>query len=152
MALSRKNWNYIIMASSVFMISVLSFLDDKTAQIPNDAVPLFDKQSTLQQLQLNGVWLANQDGKWQCQASVLNCQEWSQAWLNIKVSPLASKPSVSSNAITLVIAIKNTSEAQTWQYFPVEGLLQSSNLNWYLIPPSLRINLQPIVAIQTNSN
>lgn len=56
MALSRKNWNYIIIGASVFMIAVLSFIDNKTAQVPDTTVALFDPQLPLVQLHLDDIW------------------------------------------------------------------------------------------------
>lgn len=146
MALSRKNWNYIIIGASVFMISVLSFINDKTANIPDDAVALFDPQLPLMQLHLDNMWLSKKGDHWWCHDRVINCQQWAQAWQNISVSPLATQPEHSSREQTLTIAINNIHTAQQWRYFPEDGLLQSSNLNWYQIPPSLRAGLQPILA------
>ncbi|AZG71350.1 hypothetical protein [Shewanella livingstonensis] len=151
MALSRKNWNYIIIGASVFMIAVLSFINDKTANAPDDAVALFDSQLPLKQLHLDDIWLSLQDGQWQCHAQVLNCQQWAQSWQNISVSPLQKQPEHSLKEQTLTIAINNVHTAQQWRYFPNEGLLQSSNQNWYQVPPSLRANLQPILAVAPQS-
>ncbi|MEH6463835.1 MAG: hypothetical protein V7771_07925 [Shewanella psychromarinicola] len=151
MALSRKSWNYIIMGASIFMIAVLSFINDKTANVPNDTVPLFDPQLPLKQLQLDGIWLSQQDGLWQCHSQVLNCQQWAQSWQNISVSPLTDPPEHSLKEQKLSIAIDNMQTAQLWRYFPNEGLLQSSKQNWYQVPPSLRVELQPILAIPSQS-
>ena len=147
MALSRKNWNYIIIGASLFMIAILSFINQKTANVPDDAVPLFDKQLPLKQLQLDDLWLTQKDDQWQCHQQVLNCQQWAQAWQEINVSPLAAEPSHGDKEQTLIIAIDNMQTAQMWRYFPVEGLLQSSSKHWYQVPPSLRADLQPILAI-----
>ncbi|MBO1897887.1 hypothetical protein HNW13_019285 [Shewanella sp. BF02_Schw] len=151
MALSRKNWNYIIIGASVFMIAVLSFINDKTANVPDDTVPLFDPQLPLKQLQLDGIWLSQQDGRWQCHSQVLNCQQWALSWQNISVSPLKKQPEHSLKEQALSIAIDNMQTTQLWRYFPNEGLLQSSSQNWYLVPPSLRAGLQPILAIPPQS-
>lgn len=151
MALSRKKWNYIIMGASVFMIAVLSLINDKTANVPSDTTPLFDQQLPLKQLQLGDYWLALQNDKWQCKLQVLNCQEWAQAWQTIRVSALTTEPSHSNKVQTLTIAIDNMQTAQKWRYFPNEGLLQSSNKNWYQVPPSLRAKLQPILAVPSQS-
>ncbi|WP_137224349.1 hypothetical protein [Shewanella sp. MEBiC00475] len=151
MALSRKKWNYIIMGASLFMIAVLSLINDKTAKVPSDAVPLFDQQLPLKQLQLNDHWLTLHNDQWQCQPQVLNCHKWAQAWQTIKVSPLSTEPSHDNKVQTLTIAINNMQAAQKWRYFPNEGLLQSSNNNWYQVPPSLRAELQPILAVPSQS-
>jgi|TARA_R110002126_G_scaffold33939_8_gene105696 hypothetical protein len=151
MALSRKSWNYIIIGASVFMIAVLSFINDKTASVPADAVALFDSQMPLKQLHLDDIWLSQQDGQWQCHQQVLNCQQWAQSWQNISVSPLKTEPEHSLAEQTLTIAINHVHTAQQWRYFPNEGLLQSSNQNWYQVPPSLRADLQPILAVPSQS-
>jgi len=151
MALSRKNWNYITIGASVFMIAVLSFINDKTATVPNDIVPLFDQQLALQQLQLDEHWLTRHHDRWQCHSQVLNCQKWAQAWQTIRVSPLTAAPAHSNKGQTLTITINTVPEAQIWRYFPAEGLLQSSRQHWYQVPPSLRVELQPILAIPSQS-
>lgn len=151
MALSRKKWNYIIMGASLFMIAVLSLVNDKTANVPNDTAPLFDQQLPLKQLRLNEHWLSLNNDQWQCQQHVLNCQQWAQAWQTINVSPLKTTPSHSEKMQTLTIAIGNVQNAQVWHYYPSEGLLQSSNKNWYQVPPSLRNELQPILAVSSQS-
>ncbi|MGX9463023.1 hypothetical protein ACWXWU_17560 [Shewanella sp. A14] len=150
MALSRKRWNYIIIGASIFMIGVLSLINDKTANVPNDTVPLFDQQLPLKQLQLDEYWLTKRNQHWQCHQQVLNCQQWAQAWQAIKVSPLSTAPSHGNKEQTLTIAIDNVQTAQMWRYFPNEGLLQSSSQRWYKIPPSLRADLQPILAITSS--
>ncbi|MCT8988402.1 hypothetical protein [Shewanella phaeophyticola] len=151
MALSRKNWNYIIIAASVFMISVLSFIDDKTANVPDDVVALFDPQLPLVQLHLDDIWLSKKEDKWWCHEQVLNCQQWAQAWQNINVSPLTVEPEHGSNEQIVTIAISNIHTAQQWRYFPDDGLLRSSNQNWYQVPPSLRAELQPVLNVPSQS-
>ena len=151
MALSRKKWNYIIMGASLFMIAVLSLINDKAANVPSDTTPLFDQQLPLKQLQLNDHWLSLHNDQWQCQQQVLNCQKWVQAWRTIRVSPLNTTPPHSNKMQTLTITIDNVQNPQVWRYYPREGLLQSSNKNWYQVPPSLRAELQPILAVPLQS-
>ncbi|WP_445773115.1 hypothetical protein [Shewanella sp.] len=152
MALSRKNWNYIIIGASVFMIAVLSFIDNKTAQVPDTTVALFDPQLPLVQLHLDDIWLSKKGDEWWCHEQVLNCQQWAQAWQTISVSPLTAQPKHGDNEQILTIAISNIHTAQQWRYFPDEGLLLSSSQNWYQVPPSLRADLQPVLAIPPQSN
>ncbi|QIR15950.1 hypothetical protein [Shewanella aestuarii] len=92
MALSRKKWNYIIIIASVMMISVLSFITNKTSDMPNSALPLFDEALPLKQLQLNSQWLQHKQGNWRCAETVLNCQQWAQAWQNLVISALKDEP------------------------------------------------------------
>ncbi len=151
MALSRKNWNNIIIFSSLMMIAILTLLNDKTADLPSDAHPLFDEQSPLAQLQVNEIWLSK-GSQWQCHESVLNCQVWANAWSQIQLSPVADQQALfehdnADKPLELVILIADNSQAQTWYWYQHQGLLKSSANNWYLIPPSLREALNPIIKI-----
>ncbi|MBR9728634.1 hypothetical protein ACFOD0_10805 [Shewanella intestini] len=155
MALSRKKWNNIIIAASVIMISLLSYLDRKTQQLPDDALPLFDDASPIAQLQLNNVWLKHQPNnaskQWQCATTVLNCQLWAQAWQQIYVSPLSQAPQLTDTPKELLIQVTSSPQVQRWQFFVRHGLLKSASGNWYQIPPSLRDNLLPIIDLSAKS-
>lgn len=153
MALSRKKWNNIIIIAAIVMISVLTFLDEKTAQLPEDASALFDDSAPLAQLQLNGVWLNRTDvtANWQCDLKVLNCQQWAEAWQQVKISPIATPEApISATPKKLVIQIQSHPQAQVWQYISEYGLLSSPAGNWYEIPPSLRSALQPVITAEPN--
>ena len=145
MALTRKQWNNIIIIACVFMVAVLTFIDKKTNNVPSDAQLLFDDNAPLAQLQLDGLWLHKQASKWSCDTKVLNCDEWANAWQTIRVSPLAAAPETTDAPQELVIQIADISDFQLWIYFPKEGALKSPAGNWYLVPPSLRATLQPIL-------
>ena len=145
MALTRKQWNNIVIIACIFMVAVLTFIDKKTNNVPSDAQLLFDDNAPLAQLQLDGLWLHKQASKWSCDTKVLNCDEWANAWQTIRVSPLAAAPETTDAPQELVIQIADISDFQLWIYFPKEGALKSPAGNWYLVPPSLRATLQPIL-------
>ncbi|SIR33971.1 hypothetical protein SAMN05421840_11654 [Shewanella morhuae] len=145
MALTRKQWNNIVIIACIFMVAVLTFIDKKTNNVPSDAQLLFDDNAPLAQLQLDGLWLHKQASKWSCDTKVLNCDEWANAWQTIRVSPLAAAPETTDAPQELVIQIADISDFQLWIYFPKEGALKSPAGNWYLVPPSLRAKLQPIL-------
>ncbi|SUI88254.1 hypothetical protein [Shewanella morhuae] len=145
MALTRKQWNNIVIIACIFMVAVLTFFDKKTNNVPSDAQLLFDDNAPLAQLQLDGLWLHKQASKWSCDTKVLNCDEWANAWQTIRVSPLAAAPETTDAPQELVIQIADISDFQLWIYFPKEGALKSPAGNWYLVPPSLRAKLQPIL-------
>lgn len=148
MALPRKKWNNIIIIAAIAMISILTFLDKKTAQLPDDASALFDESAPLAQLQFDGVWLNRTDiaADWQCDLKVLNCQQWAEAWQQVKISPIATPESpISATPKKLIIQIQAHSQAQVWQYITEYGLLSSPAGNWYEIPPSLRGALLPVI-------
>lgn len=149
MALSRKKWNTIIILASAMMIAVLTFIDSKTTQLPADAMPLFDSELPLKQLQINAQSFVNNQGLWQCSDNVLNCKQWVAAWKSIAISALKTEPVHTSSAIKIILSIENIDEAQVWLLFAEEGLLQSPSFNWYQIPPSLRTDLLPIVNVQS---
>lgn len=133
------------------MIAILTLLNDKTAKLPSDAHPLFDEQSPLAQLQINGLWLSK-GSQWQCHESVLNCQVWANAWSQIQLSPVADQQALfehdnADKPLELTILIANNDQGQTWDWYQNLGLLRSSASNWYLIPPSLREALNPIITI-----
>ncbi|NKF52043.1 hypothetical protein G3R49_15880 [Shewanella sp. WXL01] len=147
MALSRKKWNYIIIAASIMMISVLSYLDNQST-IPNDALPLFADDTPLVQLQLDEVWLKQQQGQWLCDSKVLNCQQWAKAWQNIKVSPMTFQAddfvAEGEQRQSLTIKIEQH-QVQQWTLYPEQGLIQTQAGSWYQIPPSLRPELIPVI-------
>ena len=47
MALTRKQWNNVIIVACVFMVAVLTFMDNKTNNVPSDAQLLFDDNAPL---------------------------------------------------------------------------------------------------------
>ncbi len=145
MALTRKQWNNIIIIACIFMVAVLTFIDSKTSHIPNDAQRLFDDNAPLAQLQLDGIWLHKKASDWECAPKVLNCDEWAKAWQNLKVSPLSAAPEHTESPQELVIQIVDIVQTQLWVYFPTQGNLKSPAGNWYQVPPSLREGLQPIL-------
>ncbi|NRB22336.1 hypothetical protein [Shewanella sp.] len=154
MALSRKKWNNIIILASIMMISILTLLDKQTAKLPDDAQPLFDDNSPLVQLQLDTLWLNKGSKVWQCHPDVLNCQSWAKAWSEIHLSALAQSidfPAAIDDHLNkpraqrLVIQIADKQQPQLWQFYPKQGLLESPAENWYLIPPSQREALSPII-------
>ncbi|AQS35385.1 hypothetical protein Sps_00165 [Shewanella psychrophila] len=147
MALSRKKWNNIIILATIMMISVLTLLDNKTANFPDDASPLFDEDSPLTQLQLDKLWLNKGTFSWQCHPNVLNCQSWAEAWSHIHLSPLGQPLGAADNELAqkVVIQIANKSQPQLWKFFATSGLLESPANNWYQIPPSQREALTPII-------
>lgn len=157
---TRKKWNNVIIIVSILMISILTFVDNRTKQLPNDAYPLFDAQSPLEQLQLPTYWLVKAADNWRCQQQVLNCQEWAQAWSGVHLSPLspttakeliAQIESAPSNIPTLVtIKIVNQAQIQQWHWYQQTGILVSSADNFYQIPPSQRSALIPIISITPN--
>ncbi|UJF22349.1 hypothetical protein [Shewanella sp. OMA3-2] len=149
MALSRKKWNTIIILVTAIMITVLSFINSKTEQVPVDAMPLFDSSLPLKQLHINKQWLADSQGQWQCSDGVLNCQKWAAAWQNIAITALQVDPIHTSKPIKVAFAIANIDEPLVWQLFTEEGLLLSPGGNWYKIPPSLRADLLPIIKVKS---
>ncbi|MBB1268433.1 hypothetical protein [Shewanella sp. SR44-3] len=148
MALARKQWNNILIAASVFMIAVLSFMDKQTEDIPSDTSALFDEHNKLAQLQLSGIWMSHSQGEWRCDESVLNCHQWTQAWANVQVSPIAPPPALNYKPQELLLAIEHSTEPQVWLLYSHEGLLKSPANNWYQVPPSLRKNLDPILSLE----
>ncbi len=129
------------------MISILTLLDNKTSQLPDDAAPLFDDNSPLSQLQLDDLWLNQGNTNWQCHPSILNCQTWAEAWSHIHLSPLSQQLDVEDKGLAqkVVILISGKTEPQLWYFFAQPGLLQSPANNWYQIPPSQREALTPII-------
>lgn len=129
------------------MISVLTFLNDKTAKIPEDAVPLFDENSPLTQLQLDDLWLNKGSVNWQCHPQILNCPSWADAWNRIHLSPLHQvfDDGELGQSQKVVIQIANNAQPQQWRFFAKSGLLESPAKNWYQIPPSQREALIPII-------
>ncbi|MCG9697966.1 hypothetical protein [Shewanella sp. Isolate11] len=151
MALSRRKWNNIIILASVSMVAILTFLDNHTPNIPEQAQPLFDKAAPLYQLQYNDLWLSQGGFSWHCEASVLNCDEWGEAWSNILVSPIEKLIPPESTPHELVIQIELVATPQLWLMYPQQGLLKSPAGNWYQIPPSLRGALDPILDAKQNN-
>lgn len=151
MALTRKQWNNIIIVACAFMVAVLTFIDKKTSHIPSDAQRLFDDNAPLAQLQLDGLWLNKRASNWECDTRVLNCDEWAKAWQTIRVSPLTAAPQTTDNPQELVIQLVDIRHAQLWLYFHNEGALKSPAGNWYQVPPSLRAKLQPILDAKSAS-
>lgn len=145
MALARKQWNNIIILACVFIIAVLTFMDKQAQNVPSDAQRLFDDNAPLAQLQLDGIWLHKQASSWECDLQVLNCKQWVKAWQSLRVSPLGDAPQPAGKAQELVIQITDIRQSQRWIYFPDEGVLKSPAGNWYIVPPSLRADLQPIL-------
>ncbi|WP_299796888.1 hypothetical protein [uncultured Shewanella sp.] len=157
MALSRRKWNNVIIIASVLMITILTLLDDKTSQLPDDAHPLFDDVSSLAQLQMNELWLNRGSSNWQCHPKVLNCQAWGEAWSKIQLSPLPDQQGLiesdtASRPKELLIVIASNEQAQPWSWYEKLGLLKSPANNWYLIPPSQREALSPVIKIGTTKN
>ncbi|MCL1142762.1 hypothetical protein [Shewanella gaetbuli] len=150
MALSRKKWNTIIIIASAMMIAVLSFINQKTEHMPTDVMPLFDSNLPLKQLQISNQWFASSQQKSQCSNDVLNCQNWVDAWQNITVSAIQTEPVHRSIPIKITLVIGNIDQPQVWLLFVDEGLLQSPGFNWYVIPPSMRADLIPIVNVQSD--
>ncbi|MFQ6372097.1 hypothetical protein [Shewanella sp. YIC-542] len=148
MALSRRQWNNIIIVASVVMVGLLTLLDKHTHDTPKATVPLFDNGAQLQQLQLAGIWMArNGQGAWQCDEKVLNCQQWVNHWLQIRVSPLLEAPPQDAFGKPQELLLQLTDhEAQVWLLFAEHGLLKSAAGNWYQIPPSIRTSLQPLLS------
>ncbi|MGL5360014.1 MAG: hypothetical protein ACRDBI_09930 [Shewanella sp.] len=144
MALSRKQWNNIIIFACLFMVALLTFMDNKTRNIPSDAKRLFDDNAPLAQLQQDGLWLHRGASAWECAPEVLNCEEWANAWQTVQISPLAS-PSLAEHPQEIIIQIVDILDPQRWLYFPLDGALKSPAGNWYQVPPSLRSQLQPIL-------
>lgn len=146
MAISRKRWNNIIIICAIMMIAVLNLLDQKTADVPDDAYALFDQEAPLAQLQLNKAWLHITADKQQCAPMVLNCETWIRAWQNVQVSPLTQQPEAAKAETpkTLVIQVQDRPQAIQWNLYENQGLLESQSGNWYQIPPSLRADLKPI--------
>jgi hypothetical protein len=148
MPLARKQWNNILIAASVFMIAILSFINQKTDEIPGDVTALFDEHNKLAQLQLSGIWIDNNLGDWRCDESVLNCRQWAQAWANVQVAPLDTLPKLTYKPQELLLGIEHMPDPQVWLFYSHEGLLKSPAGNWYQVPPSLRKNLAPILSLE----
>ncbi|MCL1067302.1 hypothetical protein L2735_10850 [Shewanella olleyana] len=149
MALSRKKWNNILIIACVFMVAVLTFIDSKTNKMPDDAHALFDEQNQLTQLQFSGIWLNKSDSTWGCKETVLNCQPLAKAWSELAISAInmtEEELEQLPTPLSLSIAINHQQQAQHWQYYPQQGLLQSAAENWYQIPPSLRSDLIPVIS------
>lgn len=68
-----------------------------------------------------------------------------EAWKNIMISPQGYSPAVDSVPHQLQIQVGDINEPQSWWFYAQEGLLKSPAGNWYLIPPSLRQALTPII-------
>ncbi|MCL1038786.1 hypothetical protein L2750_16780 [Shewanella submarina] len=145
MAMSRRKWNNIIIIACLMMIGTLTILDNRTKQLPEDALSLFDDNAPLTQLQMQGEWLNKGESGWQCASQVLNCAEWSKAWAELKVSALAQSPELFSSPKELMIQVATSPDGLVWQFYPEQGLLKSASGNWYEIPPSLRHDLEPII-------
>lgn len=154
MALSRRQWNNILIIASIVMVGLLTLLDKHTRDTPKETVPLFDAQAQLAQLQLSGMWMArNARDEWQCDPQVLNCQQWVDSWLHIRVSPLLAAPAPDNKAKPQELLLQlSDREAQIWLLFPETGLLKSAAGNWYQIPPSLRPALLPLLNAQPQSH
>lgn len=157
MALSRKKWNNVIIIATVLMITILTLLDDKTSQLPEDAHPLFDHTSPLAQLQVNELWLNKGRSSWQCHPKILNCQVWAKAWSEIQLSPLVEQQELLEHSSAeapkeVIIVIANSEQAQPWSWYEKLGLLKSPANNWYLIPPGQREALSPVIKITATSN
>ncbi|WP_394202756.1 hypothetical protein [Shewanella waksmanii] len=143
---SKRKWNNIIIIASIIMVSVLTLLDRKTAKLPDNAVALFDKSAPLTQLQFDDYWLDGGGFRWQCDERVLNCQQWAEAWKQVMISPQGFPPAVESTPHQLQIQVDDIKEPQSWWFYAAEGYLKSPAGNWYLIPPSLRQPLSPIIS------
>ncbi|MCZ4339124.1 hypothetical protein [Shewanella colwelliana] len=146
MALSRKKWNNIIIFASIFMVAILTLLDNEREKLPDDAQPLFDDAAPLQQLQYDDFWLSEAGFSWQCEASILNCDEWANAWSKVQISPIEKLIPPESTPHELVIQIQDIATPQLWLFYRQQGLLKSPSGNWYQIPPSLRASLNPIIS------
>ncbi|WP_025822855.1 hypothetical protein [Shewanella marina] len=146
MALSRRNWNNIIIFCSVAMVATLSFLYEKTDHLPDNSQVLFDAQAPLAQLEQNDWWMAHRDNNWLCSSDIKNCPIWVEAWRNVHVSIVEHPTLPTEPPQHLTITIKDIPHSQHWQYYPDAGLLQSANGAWYLVPPSLRAGLIPETA------
>ncbi|WP_417762434.1 hypothetical protein [Shewanella sp.] len=147
MAISRRRWNNIIIIASAIMIGVLTLLDHYTHRTPSSSEPLFDQQHPLTQLQLAGIWMAqDEQGQWQCDEQVLNCAAWSQHWQQLRVSALEQAPqqTPAERPEELLLQV-GKQQSQIWLLYPAVGLLKSKAGNWYQIPPSLREGLLPLV-------
>ncbi|QSX37392.1 hypothetical protein [Shewanella sedimentimangrovi] len=144
MALTRRQWNNTIIIASLLMVSVLTVLDRRTSQVPSGTSPLFDAKVPLTELQLDGVWLSRGDDGWHCDPQVISCSDWADAWLQLEVSPLSEAPAETKQPRELLLRIANQSEGQVWLLF-ADGLLKSPAGNWYLIPPSRRESLEPVL-------
>lgn len=143
------------------MISILTLLKNKTATLPDDALPLFDNNSSLVQLQLDTLWLNKGSKAWQCHPDILNCQSWAKAWSEIHLSALGQDINILTaieddidkhSAQRVVIQIADKQQPQLWQFYPKQGLLESPAKNWYLIPPSQREALSPIIKAKVSVN
>ncbi len=144
MALTIRQRNNVIILISAVMIIALTIMNRFINRAPDGAHPLFDRTTQLEQLQLGKLWMARQNKKWVCDDMVLNCREWVSAWEDIKISPLTSAPGTHEPAQELVIKIKHRDASQIWSFFPEDGLLKTSNDNWYQVPAKLKSGLIPI--------
>ena len=145
MALSQRGRNNIIIIVSAFMIGILTLLNHYIQRSPSNSEPLFDTAHPLTQLQLAGVWMAqNEAGQWQCDERVLNCTKWVNNWQQLSVSALATAQTVAESPQELLLQI-GQQQSQVWLLFPASGLLKSTAGNWYQIPPSVREGLQPLL-------
>jgi len=142
MPLTRKQWNNTLIIASLIMVSVLTVLDRRTSQVPSSSSPLFDAQTQLTELQLDGVWLSRSGDQWRCDPEVSNCADWGNAWQKVEVSALSQPPADPRQPRELSLRIANQTEGQVWLLF-ADGLLKSPAGNWYLIPPSRREALEP---------
>ncbi|QSX33580.1 hypothetical protein JYB87_18025 [Shewanella avicenniae] len=150
MAITRRRWNNIIIIASLMMIGVLTLLDRYADRTPSDTVQLFDPQNPLTQLQLSGIWLAQDDrGQWQCDERVLNCPQWVQHWRELRVSAVEmtaqQQPTEQPEELLLQVGQQ---QSQVWLLFANAGLMRSIAGNWYQIPPSQREGLRPLLRAQ----
>ncbi|WP_133405360.1 hypothetical protein [Parashewanella tropica] len=143
MALTRKQWNNIIILASAAMIGTLTLLHNKTEKVPEGALPLFDQHTALQQLQLGDYTLIHEDNHWRCMPSFDQCQTWRQAWHQLRISPIASPTLSDDQHERLTIIVKQSPQPLQWRYYIADGLLQSASGQWYKIPPSLQHSLLP---------
>ncbi len=144
MALTSRQRNNVIILISAIMIIALAIMNKFTNRLPENAHPLFDRATQLEQLQLGKLWMAKQNNKWICDEKVLNCSTWSSAWEDLKISMLTTTPDTHAPATELVIKIKHRENPQVWFFYPEQGLIKTSNNNWYRIPESLKTKLIPI--------
>ena len=148
MALTSRQRNNIIILVTALMIIVLTLMNRFTNRAESDTHPLFDENTPLEQLQLNKHWLAKQNSKWLCDDTVLNCNDWADAWISVRIRLLTEAPETYELPDELIIKIKRRSTPQTWLFFPEQGLLKTSNNNWYEIPKRYRQALSPISNIK----
>ncbi|BDM62784.1 hypothetical protein NFHSH190041_02360 [Shewanella sp. NFH-SH190041] len=147
MPLSRKQWNNVIIIACLLTISGLTLLEQHSKRLPDSAIPLFGTTHPLQQMQLGSLWLNAGPAGWQCSATILNCQTWSNAWSSLQISPLTTtpQPSEASQQITLYTGEPSVPQQQIWHWYTQTGLLRSQSGNWYRIPPGLKAELSPVL-------